>query len=68
MTISVAESTYEGFRFGQTQKGPRQGDLKSPIMLNIVADILAILIGRDKEDVRVEGFIPHLVDGGVSIL
>jgi hypothetical protein len=33
-----------------------------------VADILAIIIQRAKEDGQVEGLIPHLVDGGVSIL
>ena len=40
----------------------------SPILFNIVADMLAILINRAKEDVQVTGLIPHLVDGGVSIL
>jgi hypothetical protein len=40
----------------------------SPILFNIVADMLAILIARAKEDGQVAGLIPHLVDGGVSIL
>jgi hypothetical protein len=52
----------------QTKKGLRQGDPLSPIFLNIVADMLAILIAREKEDGQVAGLIPHLVDGGVSIL
>jgi hypothetical protein len=30
--------------------------------------MLAILISRAKEDGQVDGLIPHLVDGGVSIL
>lgn len=30
--------------------------------------MLAILIARAKEDGQVSGLIPHLVDGGVSIL
>jgi hypothetical protein len=29
---------------------------------------LAILISRAKEDGQMDGLIPHLVDGGVSIL
>jgi hypothetical protein len=37
-------------------------------LLNIVAYIIAILIARDKKDGQVNGLIPHLVDGGVSIL
>jgi hypothetical protein len=30
--------------------------------------MLAILVQRAKEDDQVEGIIPHLVEGGVSIL
>jgi hypothetical protein len=52
----------------QTKKGLRQGDPLSPNLFNIVADMLAILIARAKEDGQVSGLIPHLVDGGVSIL
>lgn len=44
-----------------------QVDPLSHILLNIIADMLAILIGRDKEDSQVGGLIPHLVDG-VSII
>jgi hypothetical protein len=33
-----------------------------------VVDMLVILIARAKEDGQVEGLIPHLVDGGISIL
>ena len=40
----------------------------SPIMFNIVADRLAIITAQAKEDGQVEGLIPHLVEGGVSIL
>jgi hypothetical protein len=52
----------------QTLKGLRQGDPLSPILFNIVADMLAIVIARAKEDGQVGGLIPHLVEGGVSIL
>ena len=40
----------------------------SPILFNIVVDMLAVLIGRAKENGQVGGLVPHLVDGGVSIL
>ena len=52
----------------QTLKGLRQGDLLSPLLFNLVADVLAVLIARAKEDGQVGGLIPHLLDGGVSIL
>lgn len=42
----------------QTQKGLRQGGPMSPILFNIVADMLAILIGRAKEDGQVGGLVP----------
>ena len=40
----------------------------SPVLFNIVADILAILIKRAKDDGQIGGVIPHLVDDGLSIL
>jgi hypothetical protein len=52
----------------QTRKGLRQGDPISPILFNIVADMLAILIARVKEAGRVEGVIPNLIQDGLSIL
>ena len=52
----------------QTHKGLRQGDRMSPILFNIVVDMLAILIGREKEARKVGGLVPRLVDGCVSIL
>ena len=52
----------------QTLKGLRQGDPLSPLLFNLVADMLAVLIARAKEDGQVGGLVPHLVDGGVSIL
>ena len=55
-------------RYFQTRKGLWQGDSLSPILFNLVADTLAIFITRAKEDGQIQGLIPHLVDGGLSIL
>ena len=54
--------------FFQTKKGLRQGDPMSPILFNIVVDMLAILIARYKEAGQVAGVVPHLIDNGLSIL
>jgi len=52
----------------QTKQGLRQGDPMSPILFNIVADMLALLINRAKADGQIRGVIPHLLDDGLSIL
>jgi hypothetical protein len=50
------------------KKGLRQGDPMSPILFNAVADMLALLIKRAKDDGQFSGVIPHLVEDGLSIL
>jgi hypothetical protein len=40
----------------------------SPILFNIVVDMLAVLIARAKEAGQIKGVIPHLVKDGLSIL
>jgi retron-type reverse transcriptase len=51
-----------------TKKGLQQGDPLSPILFNIVADMLTILIKRVKLNGQIQGVVPHLVDNGLSIL
>jgi hypothetical protein len=55
-------------RYFQTKKGLRQGDHLSPILFNLVVDMLAIFIARAKDDGQIQGLIPHLVDDGLLIL
>lgn len=40
----------------------------SPLLFNIIADMLAILVNKTKEDGKVSGVVPHPIDGGLSIL
>jgi len=54
--------------FFQTRKGLQQGYPLSPLLFNIVADMLAILMNRAKVDGQISGVVPHLIDGGLSIL
>jgi hypothetical protein len=53
--------------FFQT-KGLRQADPLSPILFNIVADMLATLIFWAKSNGKFRGVVPHLIEGGLSIL
>jgi len=52
----------------QTKKALRQGDPLSPILFNIVANMLALLINRAKAADQMSGVVPHFIDGGLSIL
>jgi hypothetical protein len=54
--------------FFQTKKGLRQGDPLSPVLFNLVADMLAVLIERSKSQDQFNGLVPHLVEDGLSIL
>jgi hypothetical protein len=37
----------------------RQGDPLSHLLFNLVADMLALLISRAKEDEQINGLVPH---------
>ena len=52
----------------QTKRGLRQGDPMSPILFNIIADMLALIIKRAKDNGQIRGVVPHLLDDGLSIL
>ncbi|XP_062188905.1 uncharacterized protein LOC133892218 [Phragmites australis] len=54
--------------FFQTKKGLRQGDPLSPILFNLVADMLTTLIFRAKSNGKFKRVVPHLVEDGLSIL
>jgi hypothetical protein len=63
--IKINDTVGQNF---QTKKGVWHGDHLSPILFNIVVDILTILINRAKGKWQLSGVIPHLVDDGLSIL
>jgi retron-type reverse transcriptase len=63
--VKVNDQVGENF---ETKKSVRQGDPLSPILFNIVVDMLVILIKRSKAEGQIEGVIPHLVDDGLLIL
>jgi hypothetical protein len=40
----------------------------SPILFNIIDDMLVIIIAWAKENGQVGGLVPHLLNGGILIL
>jgi hypothetical protein len=44
------------------------GDSLSPVLLNIVIDMLTILISRAREAEQIHGVVPHLIDEGPLVL
>jgi retron-type reverse transcriptase len=54
--------------FFQAGKGLRQGVPLSPILFNLVVDMLTVLIERAKSLGFLDGLVPHLVEDGLSIL
>jgi len=53
-------------RYFHTRKGLRRGNW-SPILFNLVADILVILVSRAKNNGQFKALVPNLVDEGLSI-
>jgi hypothetical protein len=52
----------------QTKKGVRQGDPLSPLLFNIVVDMLAVIINKAKSKGQIKGVILDLTNDGLSIL
>ena len=65
MNIKINDQLTNNF---QTKKGLRQGDPLSPVLFNVIVDMLVTLINRAKREGHIEGVIPHLLDDGLSIL
>jgi hypothetical protein len=55
-------------RFFQTKKWLRQRDMLSPLFFNLVADMIATLIARDKTEGPINCLVPYLVEWGRSII
>jgi hypothetical protein len=66
-SVGIKVNSNIGHNF-QTKKAVRHVDPLSPILFNLIVDILAILINRSKELGHFSGVIPHLVDGDLSTL
>jgi hypothetical protein len=55
-------------QYFQTKKDLRQEDPLSPILFNLVANMLSLLINRAREDGQIRGLVPHLVERGALYL
>ena len=52
----------------KTYKGLRQGDAMSPLLFDIAADALAIILDKAKHAGYVKGVLTELGDDGVNML
>jgi hypothetical protein len=46
----------------------KTGRCLSPLLFNLVANMLNLLISRAKEDNQIIDLLPHLIDGGISTI
>jgi hypothetical protein len=51
--------------FFQTTKGMRQGDLLSPVLFNLVVDILSRMLQKATENGLIKGLGNEIIEGGV---
>lgn len=65
--VSVRVNDFFGPYF-KTHTGLRQGDPMSPLLFDLAADALAILLKNANKNQLVKGIVPELVDGGINIL
>jgi hypothetical protein len=65
--VAIKVNDHLGQNF-QIKKDLPQGDPLSPLLFNIVVDMLAILINRAKNEGHINGVVHHLVDDDLSIL
>lgn len=59
--VNVNEERGSYFR---TYQGLRQGDPLSPLLFNIVADVLSSLLDKAIKKGHVTGILPNLIPGG----
>jgi hypothetical protein len=52
----------------KTDRGSRQGDPLSPLLLNLAADALAHIMHKAKAQGLIKGVVPHLIPGGLTHL
>jgi hypothetical protein len=65
-SVSINVNDDDEYYF-QTEKCLWQGDLFSPLLFSVIADMPAILVYKAREDGKVS-VVPHPIDGGLSIL
>jgi hypothetical protein len=55
-----------GGGYFRTYQGLRQGDPLSPLVFNLVADVLSCLLDKAVQKQHITGVLPALIPGGIS--
>jgi hypothetical protein len=56
----------ERTQYFRTYQGIRQGDPLSPILFNLIADVLASLMRKAIKKDKIKGLMTHLIEDGIT--
>jgi hypothetical protein len=65
--MSITMNNEQG-KYFRAYKGLRQGDPLSPLLFNVVVDVLAEMLDSARKKGRIKGVVPNLVERGISHL
>jgi hypothetical protein len=63
--MSITMNNEQG-KYFRAYKGLRQGEPLSPLLFNVVVDVLAEMLDSARKKGRIKGLVPNLVEGHLT--